>query len=125
QVLERLRALGARIAVANFGTGYSSLSHLKELPITTLKIDRGFVHGVAESAKYAAVTRAVVSLAKDMGFDTVAEGVESTRQVEFLRAMGCQAYQGFCFSPAVPAEEVARMLVSGVAQGRPSFYAVK
>jgi diguanylate cyclase (GGDEF)-like protein len=125
QVLERLRALGARIAVANFGTGYSSLSHLKELPITTLKIDRGFVHGVAESAKYAAVTRAVVSLAKDMGFDTVAEGVESTRQVEFLRAMGCQAYQGFCFSPAVPAEDVARMLVSRVAQGRPSVYAVK
>jgi len=128
QVLERLRALGARIAVANFGTGYSSLGHLKELPITTLKIDRGFVHGVAESAKYAAVTRAVVSLAKDMGYDTVAEGVESTRQVEFLRAMGCQAYQGFCFSPAVPAEEAARMLVSRAAQaqqGRPSVYAVK
>ena len=125
QVLERLRALGARIAVANFGTGYSSLGHLKELPITTLKIDRGFVHGVAESAKYAAVTRAVVSLAKEMGFDTVAEGVESSRQVEFLRAMGCQAYQGFCFSPAVPAEEAARMLASSTAQARPNVYAVK
>jgi diguanylate cyclase (GGDEF)-like protein len=127
QVLERLRALGARIAVANFGTGYSSLGHLKELPITTLKIDRGFVHGLAESAKYAAVTRAVVSLAKDMGFDTVAEGVESSRQVEFLRAMGCQAYQGFCFSPAVPADEAARMLASSAAQAqaRPNVYAVK
>src|SRR5262245_50477286 len=125
QVLERLRGLGARIAVANFGTGYSSLGHLKELPITTLKIDRGFVHGVAESAKYASVTRAVVSLAKDMGFDTVAEGVESSRQVEFLRAMGCQAYQGFCFSPALPAEEAARMLLSRAAQNRPNVYAVK
>jgi diguanylate cyclase (GGDEF)-like protein len=125
QVLERLRTLGARIAVANFGTGYSSLGHLKELPITTLKIDRGFVHGVAESAKYAAVTRAIVSLAEDMGFDTVAEGVESTRQVEFLRAMGCRAYQGFCFSPAVPAEEAARLLVSRSAPARANVYAVR
>ncbi len=125
QVLERLRALGARIAVANFGTGYSSLGHLKDLPITTLKIDRGFVHGVTESAKYAAVTRAIVSLAEDMGFDTVAEGVESTRQVEFLRAMGCRAYQGFCFSPAVPAEEAARLLVSRDAPVRANVYAVK
>jgi EAL domain-containing protein (putative c-di-GMP-specific phosphodiesterase class I) len=125
QVLDRLRTLGARIAVANFGTGYSSLAHLKELPITTLKIDRGFVHGVTESAKYAAVTRAIVSLAEDMGFDTVAEGVESTRQVEFLRAMGCRAYQGFCFSPAVPAEEAARLLVSHAVPVRANVYAVK
>jgi len=125
QVLEQLRKLGARVAVANFGTGYSSLDHLKDLPITTLKIDRGFVHGVAESARYAAVTRAIVSLASDMGFDTVAEGVESTRQVEFLRAMGCRAYQGFCFSPAVPAEEAARLLVSRAAPARPNVYVVK
>jgi diguanylate cyclase (GGDEF)-like protein len=125
QVLELLRKLGARIAVSNFGTGYSSLDHLKDLPITTLKIDRGFVHGVAESARYAAVTRAIVSLASDMGFDTVAEGVETTRQVEFLRAMGCRAYQGFCFSPAVPAEEAARLLVSHAAPVRPNVYVVK
>jgi diguanylate cyclase (GGDEF)-like protein len=125
QVLEQLRKLGARIAVSNFGTGYSSLDHLKDLPITTLKIDRGFVHGVVESARYAAVTRAIVSLATDMGFDTVAEGVESTRQVEFLRAMGCRAYQGFCFSPAVPADEAARLLVSRAAPARANVYVVK
>jgi len=125
QVLEALRKLGARVAVANFGTGYSSLDHLKDLPITTLKIDRGFVHGVAESARYAAVTRAIVSLASDMGFDTVAEGVESTRQVEFLRAMGCRAYQGFCFSPALPAEEAARLLAARAAPARPNVYVVK
>jgi diguanylate cyclase (GGDEF)-like protein len=125
QVLELLRKLGARVAVANFGTGYSSLDHLKDLPISTLKIDRGFVHGVAESARYAAVTRAIVSLATDMGFDTVAEGGESTRQVEFLRAMGCRAYQGFCFSPAVPADEAARLLESTVTPIRANVYAVK
>jgi diguanylate cyclase len=124
-VLELLRKLGARIAVANFGTGYSSLDHLKDLPITTLKIDRGFVNGVAESARYAAATRAIVSLAAEMGFDTVAEGVESTRQVEFLRAMGCRAYQGFCFSPAVPAEEAARLIGSHAAPVRANVYAVR
>ena len=111
ETIEELRKLGARIAVANFGTGYSSLGHLKDLPITTLKIDRGFVHQISDSARYAAVTRAIVGLATDLGFETVAEGVESTRQVEFLRAMGCRAYQGFCFSPAVPAEDAERFLV--------------
>jgi len=125
QVLELLRKLGARIAVANFGTGYSSLDHLKDLPITTLKIDRGFVHGVPESVRYAAATRAIVSLAADMGFDTVAEGVESARQVDFLRGIGCRAYQGFCFSPAVPADEAARLLASHAAPVRASVYAVK
>jgi EAL domain-containing protein (putative c-di-GMP-specific phosphodiesterase class I) len=68
------------------------------------------VHGVTDSARYAAVTRAIVDLATDLGFETVAEGVESTRQVEFLRAMGCRAYQGFCFSPAVPASDAERFL---------------
>jgi EAL domain-containing protein (putative c-di-GMP-specific phosphodiesterase class I) len=66
---------------------------------------------VTDSARYAAVVRAIVDLATDLGFETVAEGVESTRQVEFLRAMGCRAYQGFCFSPAVPAEDAERFLV--------------
>ena len=108
--------LGTRVMVDHFGAGYSSLIQLKDLPVTGLKIDREFVHGIAESAKYASITRAIVSLAGEIGLDTVAEGVESTRQVEFLRAMGCRAYQGFCFSPAVPAEEAARFLIS---QGPP------
>lgn len=112
EVLDELRKLGARVMVDHFGAGYSSLIQLKDLPVTGLKIDREFVHGIAESAKYASITRAIVSLAGDIGLDTIAEGVESTRQVEFLRAMGCRAYQGFCFSPAVPAEEAVRFLIS-------------
>jgi len=111
ETLEELRKLGAGIAVASFGTGYSSLGQLKDLPITTLKIDRGFVHGVTDSPRYAAVTRGIVDLATDLGFETVAEGVETTRQVKLLRAMGCGAYQGFCFSPAVSAQEAERFLV--------------
>jgi diguanylate cyclase (GGDEF)-like protein len=110
ETLVALRALGMRIAVDDFGTGYSSLAYLKELPITTLKIDRGFVHGLPGSNKYAAVIRAIVGLATHLGFDTLAEGVETARQVDMLRAMGCTAYQGFCFSRAVPADEVERYM---------------
>jgi len=112
EVLDELRKLGSRVMVDHFGAGYSSLIQLKDLPVTGLKIDREFVHGIAELAKHASITRAIVSLASDIGLDTVAEGVESTRQVEFLRTMGCHAYQGFCFSPAVPAEEAVRFLIS-------------
>jgi diguanylate cyclase (GGDEF)-like protein len=110
ETLVELRQLGLRIALDDFGTGYSSLAYLKELPITALKIDRGFVHGLPDSAKYSSVVRAIVSLAGHLGFDTVAEGVERARQVDMLRAMGCTAYQGFCFSAAVPADEAARFL---------------
>jgi diguanylate cyclase (GGDEF)-like protein len=116
ETLVALRALGMRIAVDDFGTGYSSLAYLKELPITTLKIDRGFVHGLPGSNKYAAVIRAIVGLATHLGFDTLAEGVETARQVDMLRAMGCTAYQGFCFSRAVPADEVERYLSGGSTQ---------
>jgi len=111
EILDELRERGLRIAVDDFGTGYSSLAYLRELPITTLKIDRGFVHGVPDSAKYAGITRAIIGIARNLGFDTVAEGVETTRQADFLRGLGCTAYQGFCFSPAVPAEEAQRFLI--------------
>jgi diguanylate cyclase (GGDEF)-like protein len=110
ETLVELRQLGLRIALDDFGTGYSSLAYLKELPITALKIDRGFVHGLPDSAKYSSIVRAIVSLAGHLGFETVAEGVERARQVDMLRAMGCTAYQGFSFSAAVPADEAVRFL---------------
>jgi diguanylate cyclase (GGDEF)-like protein len=114
ETLVELRQLGLRIALDDFGTGYSSLAYLRELPINALKIDRGFVHGLPDSAKYSSIVRAIVSLAGHLGFDTIAEGVERNRQVEMLRAMGCTAYQGFCFSAAVPAQEAVQFL--GIAQ---------
>ena len=112
EILGELRARGVRIAVDDFGTGYSSLGYLKDLPITALKIDRGFVNGIPDSQKYAAITRAIIGVARQLGFETVAEGVETPRQAEFLRTLGCTAYQGFCLSPAVPAEEARRFLTS-------------
>jgi diguanylate cyclase (GGDEF)-like protein len=110
ETLVELRQAGLRIALDDFGTGYSSLAYLKELPITALKIDRGFVHGLPDSAKYSSIVRAIVSLAGHLGFETIAEGVERARQVDMLRAMGCTAYQGFCFSAAVPADQAGRFL---------------
>jgi diguanylate cyclase (GGDEF)-like protein len=112
EILGELRSRGLRIAVDDFGTGYSSLAYLKDLPITALKIDRGFVHGVPDSPKYASITRAIIGIARHLGFETIAEGVETPRQAEFLRALGCTAYQGFCFSAAVPADEAERFLAS-------------
>jgi diguanylate cyclase (GGDEF)-like protein len=112
EILGELRRRGVRVAVDDFGTGYSSLAYLKDLPITALKIDRGFVNGLPDSQKYAAITRAIIGVARHLGFETVAEGVETSRQAEFLRALGCTAYQGFCFSPAVPAEQARRFLAS-------------
>jgi diguanylate cyclase (GGDEF)-like protein len=112
EILSELRSRGLRIAVDDFGTGYSSLAYLKDLPITALKIDRGFVHGVPDSPKYASITRAIIGIARHLGFETIAEGVETPRQADFLRALGCTAYQGFCFSAAVPADEAQRFLSS-------------
>ena len=112
EILGELRSRGLRIAVDDFGTGYSSLAYLKDLPITALKIDRGFVHGVPDSPKYASITRAIIGIARHLGFETIAEGVETPRQADFLRALGCTAYQGFCFSAAVPADEAQRFLAS-------------
>lgn len=112
EIIADLRVRGVRVAVDDFGTGYSSLAYLKDLAVTTLKIDRGFVNGVPDSPKYAAITRAIIGVARNLGFETVAEGVETQRQAEFLRALGCTAYQGFCFSPAVPADEACRFLAS-------------
>jgi EAL domain-containing protein (putative c-di-GMP-specific phosphodiesterase class I) len=110
EILGEVRSRGLRIAVDDFGTGYSSLAYLKDLPITALKIDRGFVHGVPDSPKYASITRAIIGIARHLGFETIAEGVETPRQADFLRALGCTAYQGFCFSAAVPADEAQRFL---------------
>ena len=110
EILGEVRSRGLRIAVDDFGTGYSSRAYLKDLPNTARQIDRGFVHGVPDSPKYASITRAIIGIARHLGFETIAEGVETPRQADFLRALGCIAYQGFCFSAAVPVDEVQRFL---------------
>ncbi len=102
--LQALRNLGSRILIDDFGTGYSSLSYLKHLPIDTLKIDRAFVRDMAQDANDAAIVRAIVGVAKSLGLQLVAEGIESAEQLECLRKLDCECGQGFYLSPPVTAE---------------------
>jgi EAL domain-containing protein (putative c-di-GMP-specific phosphodiesterase class I) len=106
-VLRALGELGCGIAVDDFGTGYSSLSYLKRLPIDTLKIDRGFVRDIVSDPDDTAIVSAIVALARKLKLDVVAEGVETPEQLAVVRELGIDRYQGYVFSPAVPAEEFA------------------
>jgi diguanylate cyclase len=101
-ILEKLSTMGVLVSVDDFGTGYSSMSYLRRLPIDKLKIDRGFISEVVSRPEDASIVRAIVSLAHSLKLKVVAEGVESSEQLEFLKALGCDQYQGFHFSPALP-----------------------
>ena len=104
-VLEKLRELGIRISLDDFGTGYSSLGLLKNLPIDTLKIDRSFVKDLPEDRDAGAIAATVITLAKRMSLDVVAEGVETQEQLDFLIAEGCETIQGYFFSKPMAPED--------------------
>ncbi len=101
--IERLSSRGVRIAIDDFGTGYSSLDYLRSFRVSRLKIDRRFVGGIAGNADDAIIVRAVIGLAKALGVEVVAEGVETAEQGAFLLAAGCQFGQGRYFGAPVPA----------------------
>jgi EAL domain-containing protein (putative c-di-GMP-specific phosphodiesterase class I) len=103
-LLQNLRSLGVQLSMDDFGTGYSSLSYLHRFPIDTLKIDRSFVTHMTENDENAEIVRTIVGLAKNLGMDVVAEGVESQAQLEMLRQLGCEYGQGFLFSKPLAAE---------------------
>jgi diguanylate cyclase (GGDEF)-like protein len=111
-MLHQLRALGVRIALDDFGTGYSSLSYLQRFPFDKIKIDRCFIKDVAESDGSASIVQAVVNIAAARHVTTTAEGVETQAQLEMLRKLGCTEMQGWLFSAAKPAAEIARLLRS-------------
>ena len=101
--LGALRALGLHLAVDDFGSGYSSLAYLERLPVEVLKVDRSFVQGVGQRADSTAIATAIVSLSRALGLRSVAEGIETTLQLDELRAVGCEMGQGFLFGAAQPA----------------------
>jgi EAL domain-containing protein (putative c-di-GMP-specific phosphodiesterase class I) len=120
QVLASLRGLGVRVAIDDFGTGFSSLSHLRHLPVDALKIDKGFIADIGEPARRsprevaggAAIASAVIGLARGLGLEVIAEGVEKRSQLEFLAREGCTACQGYLICPPVAADEFERWLKS-------------
>ena len=108
--LRRLRGSGIHLSIDDFGTGYSSLSYLKRFPIDALKIDRSFVDEITSNPDDAAIATAIILMGHSLRLQVVAEGVETEKQLEFLRALKCNEIQGYLFSPPVPAEKAESFL---------------
>ena len=112
-VLNKLHELGVSLSIDDFGTGYSSLSYLKRFKIDTLKIDQSFVRDLGQDPEDAAIITAIIAMAHSLGFRTIAEGVETQEQLNFLREKQCDEIQGYFFSKPVPAEEFVQLLRNG------------
>ena len=108
--LHRLNEIGVEISIDDFGTGYSSLAYLTTLPISELKIDRGFIRDLGMTPQSSAVVTAIIALARSLGLRVVAEGVENLRQMEVLHRLGCGVMQGFLFSKPRPPSEIQSWL---------------
>ena len=113
EILQTLHDEGFQIAIDDFGTGYSSLGRLKHLPIDILKIDRSFVSDAHLDRDAGTMVQAMVQLANNLGMMPLAEGVETSEELAFLRALDCPIGQGFLFSRPVRAEQITAMLTDG------------
>jgi diguanylate cyclase len=113
QVLSQLQELGVKVAIDDFGTGYSSLSYLKHFPVNILKIDRCFIQDITTDRHDATISLAIIDLAHSLSLKVIAEGVETAEQMQFLKEHDCDQFQGYFFSPPLPAPEFEQMLIDG------------
>jgi diguanylate cyclase (GGDEF)-like protein len=120
EVLERLRALGVRISLDDFGTGHSSLAYLKKLPLDEVKIDRAFVSGMVGDVNDALIVRSTIDLARNLGLEVVAEGVEAEEVLDRLRSLHCDEAQGFHLSRPLPPEALVDWLARWVGERQPA-----
>lgn len=117
-VIEQLSAMGIHISIDDFGTGYSSLSYLKQFHVNNLKIDRSFIRDIASDADDASIVRATIALAHNLRLRVVAEGVETQEQLQYLRSLGCDEYQGYYKSRPLTAEDFNRTFVQCIHEAR-------
>jgi diguanylate cyclase (GGDEF)-like protein/PAS domain S-box-containing protein len=115
-VLNALREKGITVALDDFGTGFSSLSYLTKFPVDALKIDQSFIRRISKSSDDATIVTAVIAMARSLKLRVIAEGVETTKELEFLRARHCDEVQGYYFSKPLPAEQFANLLRTGIAK---------
>ncbi|MBB4004600.1 bifunctional diguanylate cyclase/phosphodiesterase [Aurantimonas endophytica] len=122
RTLETLRSEGMTIALDDFGTGYASLTHLQQFPVDVLKIDKSFVSPIlADAESGAVVVNAVLQMARSLRIETVAEGVETLSQAEYLRARGCDIAQGYLFGRPSPADRVPALCAASATTGYPNY----
>jgi EAL domain-containing protein (putative c-di-GMP-specific phosphodiesterase class I) len=112
QVLEKIHTLGIKLCIDDFGTGYSCFSQLHTFPVDTLKIDRSFTKNLDDVIKGTAIVQNMISFANSLGISVVAEGIETQKQLENLKKLGCQFGQGYLFSRSLPNEQVTSLLKS-------------
>jgi diguanylate cyclase (GGDEF)-like protein/PAS domain S-box-containing protein len=119
-IMNQLKLLGVGLSLDDFGTGWSSLSYLTRFPLDRLKIDRSFMRGITTDPAAGALVSGIIDLARNLGLPCIAEGVETMEQLHFLEARGCSEFQGFLYSPAVPASDCGALM-----RGRKSGFVVQ
>jgi EAL domain-containing protein (putative c-di-GMP-specific phosphodiesterase class I) len=118
--MTQLKGYGVGFSMDDFGTGYSSLSQLKRLPLDQLKIDQSFVRDVLNDVTDASIVRTIIALSRTLNLSVIAEGVETQGQREFLEKEGCYAYQGYLYSPALPAPKFRAYVEQSLRSNRQS-----
>ena len=109
-IMDMLNDVNVRMSIDDFGTGYSSLSYLKKFKVYKLKIDQSFVRDISTDQEDKAIVAAIISMARDLGLQTIAEGVETVEQLDYLREQGCDEAQGYYFSRPLPPEEIEALI---------------